>query len=157
MQTIRYNHLIVILFCLIGCWSCQTAVVYQDNQSIPISGWHYSDGIVFDAEIQDTLSLHELYLDVRNTTDYRYRNLFLFLEIEFPDNRILRDTIECVLADTRGNWTGRGLGHMRFNRFLFRDDVWFPQAGTYRFTIYQGMRETDLGGIADVGIRIDKK
>lgn len=157
MRTFRHWHLIVLFGSLIGVFSCQSGVVYQDHQAVPIAGWHYNDGIVFEATLHDTLSLHELYLDVRNTTDYPYRNLFLFLEIAFPDDRVLRDTIECVLADNRGNWTGSGFGYIRFNRYLFRDEVWFPVAGTYTFTIYQGMRETELAGIADVGIRIDGK
>ncbi len=137
--------------------ACQRGVVYQDHHNLPSEGWEHQDGILFETNIDDTLSLHELYLDVRNTTDYAYSNLFLFLEIAFPDGRMLRDTIECVLADKRGQWTGRGFGHVRANRFLFRDDVWFPQEGVYRFRLYHGMRHELLEGISDIGIRIEKK
>ncbi len=152
----RHFH-IVLLLCLIMPASCQQGVIFQQQQSIPSREWHYQDKITFEVHIADTLSLHQMYLDLRNTTDYPYRNLFLFLDIEFPDNRILRDTIECVLADRRGSWTGTGFGNLRSNRFLFRDDVWFPVEGVYRFTIAHGMRHETLQGISDVGIRIEKK
>lgn len=138
-------------------WACQNSVVYQEQKAIPAKGWHHQEHLLFETTIHDTLSLHKLYLDIRNTTDYAYSNLFLFLDIAFPDGRILRDTIECTLADRRGQWTGSGFGRIRFNRFLFRDDVWFPAEGTYIFRIHHGMREDTLQGIADTGIRIERK
>ena len=142
---------------LIAFAGCQPGVVFQEQQNIPTEGWHYRDGIVFEARIDDTVALHKMYLDIRNTTDYEYSNLFLFLDIEFPDGRQLRDTIECLLADRRGQWTGKGIGHIRSNRFLFRDDVWFPEKGAYRFRLHHGMRHEYLHGLSDVGLRIETK
>ncbi len=157
MKSATLYRIIFFSLCISFIWACQSGVVYRQKQSIPPDGWHYKDGIHFDVDIQDTLSLHALYLDVRNTTDYAYSNLFLFMEIEFPDKRVIRDTLECLLANRRGQWTGRGFGNTRTNRFLFRDDVWFPTGGTYQFRIYQGMRHEQLEGVSYVGIRIRKK
>lgn len=147
----------LILLCLPFLFACETSVVFQQQKAIPSEGWHYRDSIIFEASIHDTVALHAMHLDIRNTVDYRYSNLFVFLDIEFPDGMVLRDTLECILADRQGNWTGKGFGKIRTNRFLFRDDVWFPQQGVYTFRIFQGMREDRLQGIADVGIRIEKK
>lgn len=152
----KQKHWLVLLW-LPLLFSCDTSVVFQQQKAIPAEGWHYQDSVVLRAMVDDTLSLHTLHLDIRNSVDYRYSNLFVFLDIEFPRGRILRDTIECILADRQGNWKGSGFGRMRTNRFLFRDDVWFPEKGTYTFRIYQGMREDQLTGITDVGIRIEKK
>ena len=137
--------------------ACNRQTVYQDSEAIPSSGWHINHLIDFGVAIDDTTHLHELSLLVRNTTDYPYRNLYLFLDIELPDQRTLRDTIECILADKDGQWTGRGFGTIRSNKFLFRDDVWFPVPGTYTFRLQQGMREEALKGMSDIGIRIDRK
>lgn len=152
-----WHNTAIACFVLAATMACQPGVVYQEQKGVPTGGWHYDDGILFEVHIEDTLALHELYLDVRNTTDYDYSNLFLFLDIVFPDGRQLRDTVECVLADRKGQWTGKGFGHVRSNRFLFRDDVWFPVPGTYRFRIHHGMRHDELRGLSDVGIRIEKK
>lgn len=157
MKSAKLQRIIFCCLCIPLFWACQPGVVYQKHQNISSEGWHYRDGILFDVSIEDTLSLHELYLDIRNTTDYAYSNLFLFMEIEFPDNRVLRDTIECILADRRGQWTGKGFGSVRSNRFLFRDDVWFPADGSYQFRVYHGMRHEQLEGLSNVGIRIEKK
>lgn len=157
MTMIRRQQVLLVVGCLAMLWACQHSITFQEQKSIPSEAWHYQDFIEFSATIHDTISLHRLYLDVRNTTDYPYSNLFLFLDIKFPDGRLLRDTIECTLADRRGQWTGSGFGRYRINRFLFRDDVWFPEPGDYLFRVHQGMREDTLKGIADIGVRIETK
>ncbi len=145
------------MIALIMIVSCTDHVVYHHTQQVENETWHIEDTLRFNVQIEDTLSLHELFLDVRNTTDYAYRNLFLFMDIEFPGGRVLRDTLECTLAERDGSWTGKGFGRIKSNRFLFRDDVWFPDAGTYKFKVYQGMRYENLPGITDIGIRIEHK
>lgn len=153
----RQHQIILLLACAVLLTTCLSTPVYQNQKAISTDGWHFTDSVMFNVEIRDTLSLHRMYLDIRNTTDYSYSNLFIFMDIEFPDGRILRDTLECILADRRGQWTGKGFGALRFNRFLFRDDVWFPVKGTYSFRITHGMRDEWLAGISDAGIRIEKK
>jgi gliding motility-associated lipoprotein GldH len=155
-QKPKYLAMIILLMA-IAISSCQSPVVFQQHQSLPASQWEQDNSLIFQAVINDTTSLHELYLDVRNTINYPYRNLFIFLDIEFPEGIVVRDTIECILADRRGQWTGSGFGTIRSNRFLFRDQVWFPQQGTYIFTLHQAMRDQVLEGIADIGIRIERK
>jgi gliding motility-associated lipoprotein GldH len=81
----------------------------------------------------------------------------LFLNIEFPDGTTLRDTIECILAQRNGQWSGKGFGKIRSNSFLFRTNVWFPQPGNYVFRMEQAMRTELLEGIADIGLRIERK
>jgi gliding motility-associated lipoprotein GldH len=152
---ISYGMAILITLILTG--GCNRQTVFQDNNIISSAGWYIDDTINFSVAINDTTQIHELYLMVRNTTDYPYRNLFIFLDIEFPDKRTLRDTIECILAKTDGQWRGKGFGKIRSNEFLFRDDVWFPSQGTYTFRMQHGMREEPLKGISDVGIRIQRK
>ncbi len=145
------------IICLLLFSGCNSKTVFQDSEAIPASGWTIDNIIDFGVALDDTVHLHELYLSVRNTTDYPYRNLYLFLDIEFPDKRILRDTIEVLLANREGQWTGKGFGSIRSNSFLFRDDVWFPTPGTYTFRLQHGMREEALKGVSDIGIRIDRK
>lgn len=137
--------------------ACDQSLVYQSHQTIAPEGWHFEDKLVFETTITDTTSLHNMYVDVRNTTDYGFSNFYIFMNIIFPDGKTLRDTIEFTLADRAGKWTGRGLGKIRSNRFLFRTDVWFPVPGSYRFEMEQAMREEVLAGIADMGLRIEKK
>ncbi len=153
----RQHQIILFVACVLLLTACLSKPVHQNLKAVRTDGWHFTDSIIFNVEINDTLSLHKMYLDIRNTTDYNYSNLFIFMDIVFPDGRVLRDTLECILADRRGQWTGRGFGALRFNSFLFRNDVWFPSGGTYSFRITHGMRDEWLTGISDTGIRIEKQ
>lgn len=152
-----HTVLLSVVFFLLMLSACGNQTVFQDTEAIPAAAWQADHVVHFEAEINDTVPLYELYLLLRNTTDYPYSNLFLFVDIEFPDRRTLRDTLECILAERDGQWTGKGFGKIRSNRFLFRDNVWFPQAGTYHFRVQHGMREDVLHGITDVGLQIDRK
>lgn len=79
------------------------------------------------------------------------------MKTTFPGGQFAMDTIECTLAEADGKWTGSGMGRVRFNRFLFQKDIRFRHGGTYEFTFEQAMRITELKGISDIGIRIDKE
>jgi len=150
-----------IWFALLGVallmGSCDRHVVFEQNINLPGAVWHYRAPLVLEALISDTVSLHNMYVNIRNTPDYPFSNFFMFLDIRLPDGTAMRDTLEMILADPTGRWTGSGIGRIRANRFLFRTDVWFPQAGVYTFTMEQAMRLEDLRGVSDVGLRISKK
>jgi gliding motility-associated lipoprotein GldH len=157
MLHIFQRNRIAFLIALLVLTACDRSVVFEEHYALPSIGWHLNDKVVFEVPVNDTTSLHNLYIDVRNTTDYGYRNFYMFLEIKFPEGTILRDTIECLLADRTGQWAGKGFGKIRSNRFLFRTDVWFPEPGNYVFSIEQAMRNEVLEGISDVGLRIERK
>ena len=97
-----------------------------------------------------------MYLNVRNTSQYAYQNLFVFLQTTSPAGLSLKDTLECYLADDRGKWLGDGWGDIYDNRFLYKRNVRFPVSGIYTFKLVQGMRANELKYITDVGIRIEK-
>lgn len=157
MTARRLFDLIVAILVITGFAACSGKTAFQESKPVPASGWQAENPVEFSFTTADTTRLHQMYLTIRNTTDYPYSNLYLFLDIEFPDDRAFRDTLECILAGKDGKWTGKGFGKMRSQAFLFRDEVWFPVAGTYTFRLQHGMREESLRGIADTGIRIDRK
>ncbi len=118
--------------------------------------WHYKDKITFEAEINDTSNLHNIHINIRNSVDYKYMNFYMFLDTKLPDGTVVRDTLECLLADSHGKWLGDGYGKIRTNQFLMRENVWFPEKGNYTFSFKQAMREEELEGISDIGIRIER-
>ena len=152
-----FSKLLFPLAFLVVVVACSSRTLYQNSLTISPGGWQAGQVVEFEVEITDTMQLYEIYMLVRNTTDYPYSNLYLFLDIEFPDRRLLRDTLECALAERDGRWTGRGFGRFRSNRFFFRDNVWFPAPGPYHFRVQHGMREDVLRGVSDIGLRIEKK
>jgi gliding motility-associated lipoprotein GldH len=138
-------------------YSCNPGVVYEKNEPIPGDIWNRYHIPVFEIEINDTLSLHDLMINLRNTGEYPRSNLFLFITAKSPGGASTRDTMELVLAGPSGKWKGKGYGSVWQNRFFYRQNVRFPEKGKYTIEIEQAMRLEDLPGILDVGVRVEKK
>lgn len=143
--------------------SCDPNRVYEENIKIPEGIWNVNYPVVFETEIIDTVSLHNVYINVRNTGMYPFSNLCLFLNTTFPDGTTQRDSIECILADERGKWLGSGLGDIWDNQILFSERVKFLQKGTYKFVFEQAQRYGErayienLPFIMDIGLRIERQ
>jgi gliding motility-associated lipoprotein GldH len=137
--------------------ACDANTLFDDTKPIPDGVWSEKNMITFKVPVTDTVNIHKFYLSVRHATDYRFANLFLFINTTFPDGKNARDTVECILADRSGKWLGKGITDMRDNQVLLRRGLKFPQAGTYVFEIEQAMREPELEGISDIGLRIARE
>jgi gliding motility-associated lipoprotein GldH len=137
--------------------SCSTTSIYEANIDIPKESWSIDSSAIFRVDITDTSSVHNIYLNIRNTTSYPNSNLFLFIQTTSPKGAQLRDTLECFLADTRGNWLGKGFGALRDNQIPYKRFIRFPEEGTYTFSIQHGMRTHSLKGIASIGLRVEKQ
>ena len=130
--------------------------MYEKNKKIDKAEWNNKEIIKFDVDISDINSRHNFYINIRNTTDYTFSNVYFFIKTVFPDGGIAKDTVECFLADVDGRWLGRGLGKFKDSRILFRKNIVFPQKGVYSFEFEQAMRVENLIGIDEIGIRIDE-
>jgi gliding motility-associated lipoprotein GldH len=152
-----------VLSLLMGCavtgllmlTSCGKSAFFEKNRHVPSDTWKQGDTLYYEVAVTDTVHYFDFYLNVRNSTAYRYRNLYLFIDTKFPGGGISRDTVECLLAGADGKWYGKGMGKIKDNRILFKKAVRFPHAGTYLIGIEQAMREIQLPGISDIGVRIE--
>ena len=84
-----------------------------------------------------------------------FSNLYLFLDLTFPNGKNRRDTLGCALADTRGNWFGSGIGDIIDHRISFKENFTFPIEGRYNLRVTQGMRQDPLLGVTDIGFRLE--
>jgi gliding motility-associated lipoprotein GldH len=137
--------------------ACHNHRHFEQNTTIPDGSWAAHNNIPFTVVIDDTVSLYDFYVNIRNDVNYPYSNLYLFLKTTFPDKSVARDTIECMLASYDGRWLGSGMGSVRYSKFLFQQGVRLRKAGTYTFEFEHAMRIDPLKGIRDLGIRIDKQ
>ncbi len=146
-----------ILFSLLGIFilSCTNQAIFDDFLETK-DIWESKNFAGFNVEVTDTISPYDFYINISNSVDYEFSNIYLFLKTIFPDKRYTIDTLECILADKSGKWIGNGFGKYRNNQILFKQKGRFPMAGEYRFEIEQGMRSTTLAGIHSIGIRIEK-
>jgi gliding motility-associated lipoprotein GldH len=143
--------LLLLLFLII---SCDNKRFYEKNLSIKNEVWNVNDKPYFEVEVNDTVSLFNFYINLRNSSSYEYSNIYLLLNTYYPNGQQSRDTIECILADSRGYWLGKGTEIIE-HQILFKRRVRFPMIGLYRFEFEQIMRKDNLEDILDIGLRIE--
>jgi gliding motility-associated lipoprotein GldH len=147
--------ILVVLICLLIV-SCTSKDVYFQYKTIALKGWNKDSLYSFDINIKDTSAFYNVYVNVRNKGEYQYQNLWIFLNKTSPDSIQTKDSIECYLADQRGKWLGTGIGSIMEMSILYQQNVRFRTSGKYIFKIAQGMRDSILVGINDVGMRVEK-
>jgi len=135
--------------------ACSDNYVYNGYVTMPHERWHADSLASFRVPVSDTITFYDLFVNVRNTTDYPYQNLYLFINITAPNGASVRDTFECYLADDHGKWLGKGKGKLRDNRFIYRQNIRFGTEGDYTVTLQQAMRVEQLKGISEVGFRVE--
>lgn len=137
------------------CTACNKNVYYSEIQTIPDEKWGIKSPLTFTVDITDSMQYFDMYMHVRNTTDFQTQNFYVFMNTKYPDGHSEQDTLGFILCDKFGKWTGKGQGRVKDNKFLFQPNVRFPFNGTYTFTVTQGMREDEVTGISDFGISLE--
>lgn len=149
-----------VLFCcfslLLLFISCKNDIFYEKMDTIKNETWNVNQKLVYEFEILDSLQYYNIYLNVRNSTDYPYQNFYIFLTNQFPSGLQIVDTLGSVLCDPFGKWYGKGSGRIKDNKFLLRKQVRFQQKGKYIFTVQHGMRDENLHGITNFGITFEE-
>jgi gliding motility-associated lipoprotein GldH len=149
------NFLLFSLIFLAGLLAaCERKPCCQKSNPIPKELWNKDSTFVYECNVADSSKYYNFYINIRNTTDYAYQNLWLFFTSQLPDSTVFTDTLNCILFDAYGRWTGKGSGRIKENQLTFKSKVRFPQTGDYTFTIQQAMRDDNLTGITDIGITL---
>lgn len=148
--------MIILLFCTFALLpSCDNNRVFEMNVNLPEHNWSRNNVLVFNVDIADTVSSHNIYVNIRNGGQYQYSNLYIFIKTVSPSGQWIRDTVEVVLADDRGRWLGGGLGDIFALQVLYKQNVRFPYTGLYCFELEQAMRTDELNQVFDIGLRVE--
>ncbi len=151
--SLKYIFVLIAIFLV----SCQSDNLYSGSERIPENSWNRYNKPVFSALLNDTINPCDVLITIRTNPSYNYRNIFLFITTSSPGGQSIKDTVEYKLADERGNWYGKGLGDIHDLSVPFKTNVLFPENGTYTFMIEQGMRDENLEGVLDLGLRVIRK
>lgn len=150
-----FGRSIIVICLIITSISCDNNRVFEDNYAITNEIWNRDSIVSFTVDITDTISVNNIYINIRNASEYPRSNIYLFVKTE-ANNSVVKDTFNCILADDNGRWYGSGLGDIWSHQMLYKKNVRFPNKGKYVFSIEQAMRISELPDIIDVGIRIEK-
>lgn len=148
----RPLFLIILLF-IAG--SCDNPAIYDLFQPVENAVWAKNKTFYFTFEIKDNNVPYNVALELRNNSLYPYKNLWIVCKEEQSIDPLLKDTIECVLADESGKWKGKGFS-LFANSFPLKENFYFPRAGLYTFSFSHAMTDEQLKGIHEIGLSIVK-
>ncbi len=125
--------------------------------------WGASEVVEFKLPEIDSIKKYNLFINLRNTNDYQFNNIFLIVSMNFPHGKTVTDTLEYRMAHPDGSWMGQGIGTVKENKLWYKEGVAFSEKGNYTLDITQAMRNngdvegvTKLEGISDVGFSIEE-
>lgn len=147
----------ICILLLIGLLvACTLNSKYEQFYTIDNSNWEKDSTLTFPVYFNHDSQAYNLSVNIRNKRDYAYSNIWLFVNIKSPNGDQLIDTAEFKLATPAGKWLGSGIGDLFDNKFTYKENISFPDSGTYIISIQQGMRDDILEGIDALGISIEK-
>ena len=152
-----------VVACLLFLASCDKSLVYSDYKSTDGGSWAQDEVIKFQFNAPDTVNSYNLFFNIRNDDHFPYSNLFLIAAMNFPDGKVVQDTLEYQMALPDGSWLGKGAGSIKENALWYKENIVFPFNGVYTLELVHAMRKNgsvdgiqNLPGITDIGLEIKK-
>ena len=143
--------------------SCDTNAIFDEYQTVS-NQWHKDSIMNFNVQVPDSITPYNVFVNIRNNNNYKYNNLFLMVEINYPHGKISRDTLEYKMAKPNGELLGTGFTDLKTSKLWYKKNMVFKEKGNYTFKIQQAMRENgkvngiiNLEGVTDIGLRIEKQ
>ena len=157
----KKSNFLYLILVLVLLSSCNDNTVFDEYKSVS-NAWNENDVVTFKVNPKDTINPYNLFVNIRNTNAYKYNNLFLVVEMDFPNGRVLKDTLEYRMAYKTGELMGEGISSVKTNKRWYKEAVKFNEEGDYTVKIQHAMRKngevngiTNLQGVTDVGFRIE--
>ncbi|MFM7106815.1 MAG: hypothetical protein ACKOW8_14985, partial [Flavobacteriales bacterium] len=93
-------RLIIVAGISVLFYSCADSTKWL-SISTPVenSKWLKDDALNMSFEVDDTIRLFDFFIDVRHDDRYNYSNLYVFVDMSFPNGKVSTDTLELTLAD----------------------------------------------------------
>ena len=142
--------------------SCDENRVFDEYATVGRS-WDKNTSLTFKFQQPDSTSKYNLFVNVRNTNEYEFQNLFLIVNMNFPNGNVVSDTLEYKMAAPNGEWLGTGFTTTKESKLWYKENKPFPYKGMYEVSIQHAMRKINepngiqsLKGISEVGFRIEK-
>ena len=156
---LAFSILVVVL-----TTSCRQNNTFERYTSID-DGWDKHEIVSYDFTINDTLQKQNLYIKLRTSEQYEYSNLYLIVDLKYPNGKVEKDTLEYQMARPDGSMMGEGLMSIKEHKLWYKGHEMpflFSEQGDYKISINHAMRTlgevsgiTSLEGVLDVGFCIE--
>ncbi|SHF22143.1 gliding motility lipoprotein GldH [Dysgonomonas macrotermitis] len=148
-------YITAIIMSLI-CLSCNQREAYYQFIELPDVKWSRFDTITFEVDSAAVIPgiPYDVNLEIVNTADYEYQNIWLYTKDNFSKRDFIAYEIEYALVDDKGNWHGSGFGSIYQVSVVYKRKLIFDAKRNYTLKIVQGMRDEPLSGIEKIGVKI---
>jgi gliding motility-associated lipoprotein GldH len=155
MRRIAILKFIVLFAIAVLLNSCGEQPYYEKVYSFENKEWNQQVKPSFTVEIKDVNKEYNFIVTLRTSTDYKYSNLWIFMSTITPDGQKAREPFQIPITYPDGSWVGAKTGTivehpLRFNRRKM------PKAGKYTFTLEQGITESVIDEVLDIGFRVEE-
>lgn len=154
-----YGILVIVLMA-----SCNRNSTFDHYTSID-GNWGKDEVISYDFTITDSIKKNNLFFKIRTSEDYKYSNLYLIVDLKYPNGKLLKDTLEYQMARPDGSMLGDGLMNIKEHKLWHKghqNPFVFSEIGDYTISIRQAMRALNnvsglksLEGVLDVGFSME--
>lgn len=149
--------LVSILCATLFIFSCTEERFFEENHDFKDRIWDMGKSAQFSFKIDSLNTPYQIKLNVRNTMDYPYRNLYIQYQLRDSSYLMEDQLLNLRLFDGK---TGKPFGDHQSDiyshQLILQDSVYFSEAGNYTIELKQYMREKELKGIVSAGIRIEQ-
>ncbi len=154
MTRLRLYLYIAAAWVLCLC-SCNGDVVYDKYNHTPLVGWEKNDTLSFNVPAVKEAGRYRIELGLRTGTSFPFTGLSLVVEhtVE-PGHMLYTDTVNCRLADDKGNVLGKGVSCFQYSFIV--SDVDLRKGDSLHVCVRHIMKREIMPGISDVGLKITK-
>ncbi len=136
--------------------ACGPNYQFSESIDIPAESWTYDHVIDFNFQIEDTLQIYNLILDVTHHQDFAYQNLYTRIGTYFPSGQDLTKVLSLELANKAGSWQGKCSGKYCTVQIPIQEGAYFNAVGDYKIRLEQFMRKDPIPGIKNISFHIEK-
>jgi gliding motility-associated lipoprotein GldH len=137
--------------------SCTEERYFEDNQDFKDRIWNMEETAEFNFKIDSVETPYRIKLNIRNTMDYPFRNLYIKYQLK-DSTYLMEDKLLNLklFEDKTGKPYGDHQSDIYSHQLTLQDSVYFHQKGNYKIELKQYMRENELKGMVSAGIRIEQ-
>lgn len=152
MKYLLHVFIIALFICNLSCKP--TVGLYEQLEQLENFEWNSTSQKTFTFNIADTASVYNIYLVVRHLEQYSFNNLRVSIHEQIGSQ--VENNIYNFPLGKKDKWYGKKIGEVYENRIRFNKQPLHFSNHPYKITLQQRMLETNLKGITQVGIRIQK-
>jgi gliding motility-associated lipoprotein GldH len=145
----------VIASFLILCSCSNEKVYFEKNIALDADyTWNQTNIVSFDIPIQENSHPHQLSLNFRYATGYRYDKLSIRITTITPEGVKVISDYDIPVRDSNGEFIGeKGYDIIDLN-YVLDPAIQFPVHGDYRYTIEQRMPDATLDYVLEIGLKV---